>query len=226
MRAHHIAIHAAALLALAAGAARADQTPVLTDVPAPGEHVHDGFYLRLGTGFGAYHETLRVSDGDEDSAVVTGMASSLEIAVGYAIRPGFILGLGWYSSHALETEQNVTGPMPPSEVTFAGGEVSLVGPFLDYYFDAARGLHVQAALGFGVVHGAGPQSMDWDDQNEAIGGGFTVGFGHEWWVSSQWGFGILARLQVVAAVNEADSGQDWTHTVGALPSLLFTATYN
>lgn len=204
--------------ATGARAARADE-------PLRGARVHDGFYLRLGTGFGGYHESVTAEDADE-STVVTGISSALEIAVGWSLRPGFVLGAGVFSSHALASDQSVRGPMPPPEVISGGSEVSLLGPFMDYYFDPARGLHFQVAAGVALAHGFGMQTTNMDEANAAVGGGAVVGFGHDWWVSEEWSFGILARLEIIAAVGDDDAGTRWTHNFGALPSLLFTATFN
>ncbi len=216
-----------AAVAFSATAALADVAPsgAVDDVAPRGARVHDGFYLRLGTGFGAYHETVR-ADGADESTLVTGISSTLELAVGWAVRPGFVLGLGYFSSHALASDRTVRGQMPPIEVSTSNGEVSLIGPFLDWYFDSRRGLHFQLAAGVAVAEGYGLQTTDFDGEASAVGGGVMLGFGHDWWVSSEWSFGILARVEIIGAVGDDDAGESWTHTFGALPSLLFTATFN
>jgi hypothetical protein len=190
-----------------------------------GPRVHDGFYLRLGAGFGGYHESV-TRDGADESTLVTGVASAVEFALGWAVRPGLIIGGGWVSSHALASDVSVRGEMPPPEVVSGGAEVTLFGPFVDWYFDPRKGLHFQAAAGVAVAHGFGMQTTDFDDDAAAVGGGIAVGFGHDWWVADEWSFGILARIEALAAFGDDDRGTRWNHSFGALPSLLFTATFN
>jgi hypothetical protein len=192
--------------------------------PARGVHLHDGFYLRLGIGFGSYDESLK-QDGASEESHVTGLASVGEIAVGGTIAPGLILGGGVWSSSLLASDRTIRGPMPPAEVIDSKADCSLVGPFVDWYFDPGKGLHLQAAFGFATVRG---YSLDGETNTDeaAVGGGAMIGFGYEWWVSQQWSFGILGRLTGVLATGTDATGTRWLHGVGTSPSILFTATYN
>jgi hypothetical protein len=198
---------------------------IAATAPAPGVHEHDGFYLRFGTGFGGYSETITAEDADEGS-VVTGMANVGEFAIGWSVRPGWIVGVGAWSSSVLSSDEDVRGMEPPSEVLGGGGNFSFVGPFFDHYFHPQRGLHLQASAGFATVRGFDvPDAQDSGDE-VSLGGGFMVGFGYEWWVSDQWSLGVLGRLAAVVAVQDDDTGMQWTHAIGTSPSVLFTATYD
>jgi hypothetical protein len=211
---------AAMMLACAAPALADEGTAELRGV-----HEHDGFYLRIATGFGGYSESITLEDSD-DSTNVTGMASVGELALGGAIAPGIILGGGVWTSSVLASDRHVDGMEPPDEVIGGSSNFSLVGPFVDWYFDPHRGLHLQGALGFASVRGYGlPEAQDNPDA-ASFGGGFMVGFGYEWWASDQWSLGILARLAAVVAVQEDEENQMWTHGIGTSPSVLFTATLN
>lgn len=197
------------------------QTTVQAQAPARGAGVHDGFYLRLATGFGAYNEGIRRAGQDRETRV-NGIATVGELAIGGAIRPGFILGGGVWSSTVLASDRTVRGTTPPAEVLDTRGEFSLIGPFVDYYPDATQGLHFQGAIGLANVRGFG----NGDDDPVALGGGLMLGIGYEWWVSEEWSLGVLGRLAVGAATGTDNTDKRWYHTVGATPSALFTATYN
>src|SRR5207244_3229219 len=77
--------------------------------------------------------------------------------------------------------------------------LTVVGPFLDYYVDPHAGLHLQAAVGYGILalgEGRGATRTNLVYVQEQSGGGITglVGAGYEWWTSDAWSVGILARL--------------------------------
>jgi hypothetical protein len=204
----------------------ASSPPTLSSAPAaPGVHRHDGFYLRLATGFGAYNESIR-QKGADDATAVTGIASVGEFALGGAIRPGVIFGGGVFSCGVLASDRTVRGPVPPSEIVDSQGSLTIVGPFMDYYFDAHRGLHFQGAIGFASLRGVSVGSGEVDKDRVALGGGMMVGFGYEWWVSDQWSLGILGRITGGFATGKDASDVRWNHAVGASPSVLFTGTYN
>src|SRR5688500_5253802 len=131
----------------------------------PGARLHNGFYFRLGTGFGSYNENVQRS-GESKSSLVTGIASAGEIAVGGAISPGFILGGGVYSSSVLASDRSTPtkgATMPPPEVIEGRGDFSLIGPFIDYYFDPTKGMHFQAAVGLATVRGLNVESVEVND---------------------------------------------------------------
>ncbi len=203
-------------------------TPALAEedeVPGPGDYTHDGFYLRLATGFGSYSESITREDADESTSV-TGMASVSELMIGGALRPGLILGGGVWTSSVLASDRIVDGMTPPDEVIAGSGNFTLIGPFVDWYFNPARGLHFQAAIGGATVRGYDLVEARNEPDAVSVGGGVMLGFGYEWWVSHKWSFGVLGRLTAVGAVQEDDTEMTWTHGIATTPSVLFTATLN
>jgi hypothetical protein len=215
----------AALLLAGAAPAFADEVEEGSVPPRPGVHEHDGFYLRFGTGFGGYNETITAENADE-SSTVSGMSTVGELALGGAIRPGLILGGGVWTSSVMASDRNIRGMDPPDEVIGGSGNFTLIGPFIDWYFNPHRGLHLQGAVGFATVRGWDlPEAQDNPDA-VSVGGGVMIGFGYEWWVSNQWAVGVLARIAGVGAVQEDETNMQWTHGIGASPSVLFTATLN
>lgn len=216
----------ATVLLLLAGAATAradDPAGVTASAPA---RTHEGLYVRLATGFGSHVESINMQ-GEDPGVTIVGMSSVGEVAVGWAVSPGVVLGLGSYGATVLASEQtdDGDGPMPPPEIVDEVQDFSIFGPFVDWYFRADRGLHAQLAVGVASVRGLGLTRGEFDTDDVATGGGFMIGFGHDWWVSDEWSLGVLARLSFAVASTEDDTGVTWEHGVGATPSLLFTGTY-
>jgi hypothetical protein len=179
----------------------------------PGAHHHGGFYLRLGTGFGSFAGSVSEEDA-ADGTDVRGVASVGEFAIGGAVRPGIILGAGFYSSTLLASDRDVHGRMPPEDVLDGGENMTLFGPFVDVYVDPTGGMHFQGAVG--VATGG----------DIAVGAGLMLGAGYEWWVSDEWAIGVMGRLTASTAVTDEIDGVQWSYGVSVTPSILFTATYN
>lgn len=195
----------------------------------PGAYRHDGFYLRLGAGFGAYRDSFR-SDAEgtrEVDAYATGVALTGELALGGTPAPGLVVGGGLYSASVLASDLDAEdAAVVPAELQPVGDNFSLLGPFLDYYFDAVRGLHFQAALGFAWLNGLSQGGGRFDDRYHAFGGGFMLGFGYEWWVAREWSVGVLGRVMGGYAVGDDEADVQWGHAVGTAPSVLLTVTYH
>ncbi len=216
---------ALALICLASPAwAQPPQEVTKTD---PTVHMHDGFYLRFGTGFGSHVESINM-EGHDPGVTILGMSSVGELSFGYAVRPGLVLGFGTYGSTVITSDRSIDAdnPMPPAEIMDEATDFNVFGPFIDYYFDARGGLHLSGSIGLATVRGVRLTSARIEEDEVALGPGFVMGFGYDWWVARQWSLGVLARLGVGVGISEDDSGVRWEHGVGAAPSLLFTATYN
>ena len=139
---------------------------------------HDGLYLRLGAGGGLALGTLSAG-ADSDSR---GANVATELAVGWTLRPGLVVGLGTFP---------MVVPGPDYDGVDAGGQhVSGTGLFVDRYFDAAGGLHVQGGLLFSAGY------LDGGDREGQVGFGYggMVGAGYDFFVSDEWSLGALLRL--------------------------------
>lgn len=156
------------------------------------DHVHDGFYARLSLGFGQLGTTMNAPD----SGAINGDGSTLalDLAVGYAVSPGIVLG------GAFMVEQ-----MPSVELSGMSPVVSdvgamLIGPFFDGYPDARGGFHLGGSLGL---------ARTTIQREEAAGfknaGGFGIAgwVGYDIWVASQWSAGL--QLQVMGTRTKADA---------------------
>lgn len=205
--------------------------------PPPAAHrgarTHDGFYFRLAGGFGVYEESLQSENSEiyegEVQGRTMGLASVSELALGGTIGRGLVLGGGVYSAELVtatfRADEDSPAP-PPSELDPSLRNVSILGPFLDWYPNPKNGLHFQLALGLASMSagfpGTGPGKADY----AAFGGGVVLGAGYEWWIGDEWSVGALARVMGVVAAGKDDADVIWTHTLGTRPSLLLTLTYH
>jgi hypothetical protein len=192
----------------------------------PGAREHDGLYLRGALGFSAYQDRFQ---SDTLDGMITGIGTASEFAVGGTVSRGLVLGGGIYSTSVLAwallpEDRNV--PLP-AELEPTSANFSLIGPFVDYYFDPRRGFHLQGALGFAALTGLRfDQGGRMDTDYAAFGGGLMVGLGHEWWVGDEWSLGVLGRMTVAYVRGDDDQDVGWGHFVSTFPSVLATITYH
>ncbi|MFO7178584.1 MAG: hypothetical protein DIU78_007800 [Pseudomonadota bacterium] len=181
-----------------------------------------------------YEETLGSEDSDvyggEVRGRTLGLASVGELALGGTVGRGLVLGGGVYSAELVTATFRVdrdSVTAPPPELDPPLRNVSVLGPFLDWYPSPTRGLHFQLALGLasmtaGVVGTTRPGKADY----AAFGGGIVLGAGHEWWIGDEWSIGVLARAMGIIAAGKDDDDVIWTHAIGTRPSLMLTLTYH
>jgi hypothetical protein len=213
-------------------------TPHYGPPPAdpPTAHRHDGFYLRLGIGGGfllgdvVEEKSSFAISGEAVPGKVTGFAVASELALGGSVAKGLVLGGGIYES---------TIPNPSYDASFyngaqlvqasSGGTISgtMVGPFLDWYFDPTAGGHVQVAFGWGFISaaqasGGGAYPRDRD----GFGTGAMLGGGYELWVGEQFSLGLLGRLHHFGGkLCDLYCGHE-NHLTANVIALLLTATYH
>jgi hypothetical protein len=167
---------------------------------------HDGVYARVGVGPGYALATLFAPAAADNAS--NGADVSTELAFGWAIRPGLVLGGGTFP---------MVVPAPDYDGMDAGGQhVSATGPFVDYYLRPTGGLHVQGALLFtaGYLDGSSER-----DSHVGFGYGGMAGVGYDRYVSSTWSLGALVRVTAYRLYGVDDEIRMVS------PSLLFTATY-
>ncbi|HWU90249.1 MAG TPA: hypothetical protein VN253_23455 [Kofleriaceae bacterium] len=155
-----------ALAVLSAGAAQAEPRN------------HDGFYFRLGVGPGYAIATLDTGAGSDDS---TGANISTQLAVGWTVRRGLVVGGATFPMVVLS---------PSYDGIDAGGQhVSATGPFVDYYPNSRKGLHFHGGLLFSLGY------LDGGDRASHIGAGYgaSLGVGYDFFVTDEWSIGGIAR---------------------------------
>jgi hypothetical protein len=203
--------------------------PTYGDSPRAGVHEHDGFYLRmaLGAGYLSDSETVTVGATSIDDSV-TGGGLVLELKLGGTLGRGFVLG-GGIEGGAFPSPQVKLSDGTAVTGTNSTVDVSMIGPFIDYYFDPSEGLHLQALVGYGVISVSSQNANGTTTSGSSPAGlALSVGFGDEWWVGEQWSIGVLARLQYLSAKNDQSIlGVDFTdHNSVIVPGLLATFTFH
>lgn len=192
-----------------------------------GRRLHNGFYFRIGSGFAVYDERLQSDDGSADrSGRNRGVATLGELAVGGTVG-GWVIGGGIYAADVVaSTFRSRTAP-PPAELDPGLRNAALIGPFLDWYMDPERGLHLQGALGLATLT---PRVFGHDstEQSEylALGAGLMLGAGYDFFVADEWSLGVLARTTVSVLGGEDDASDGWLHVVTTSPGLLVSLTYH
>lgn len=230
-RAPWLASAAALILAHALARPAAAEEPVQRRLR--NAYRHNGFYLRLGTGFGVFDERLSseasAAYGGEIRGRNRGIAQLGELAVGGTVG-GWVIGGAIYSADLLASTykqgDGASNPVP-AELDPELRNVALIGPFVDRYPDPSRGFHFQAALGLAtltprVFGDAATQRSEY----LAVGAGLMAGAGYDVWVDEEWSLGVLARTTLVVSKGEDDAGVRWLHVVIASPALLVTLTYH
>jgi hypothetical protein len=197
-----------------ASAATFTAAPAHGEPPGPPAKAHSGparkgFYLRGAAGVG-----LR-SDGVSDtdlSASILGFGLALDLAAGYAVLPGFVVGGALYLDFAGRATLTADG-----ESYTLPANLTSIGPFADWYLNRENnGWHIQGALTLSILSlGSAPPLAS----RSATGIGLVIGAGYEWAIAGDWSVGVLARLTLAGLTADTAS-----HGFLA-PSLLATVSW-
>lgn len=201
--------------------------------PAPGAYVHDGFYLRFATGFGAYNERAYAASSDAYGGALQararGFAVASEFAMGGTPWEGLVIGGGIYSTEVYSASLSFSrDDVEPVDLADEARDFTLLSVFVDRYFVPNVGLHVQAALGisFQSALSVDPNLDSEGDDYQAVGPGLMLGLGYEMWIAEQWSLGVLARFGGSVLFGRDSNHVDWVHVITSLPSFLMTVTYH
>lgn len=195
--------------------------------PWKGHYYHNGFYFRFAGGPGF---ALNKLDGGEyvfagapdDPGRMTGIAFETELSLGGTPLASLAVGAGLYTSLIPAGTAKAEADTPNYD--FLPSQLALLAPFGDWYIKPRLGLHVQGAAGVAFFNqGFGHTGEDGAPKvpgHVAIGGGFMVGVGYEWWIHPHWGLGVLLRT-----LRSWTAGADLRHRTGTF-ALLATATFH
>lgn len=172
-------------------------------------------YVRLALGGGYlndhFYGPLFLFDGD-----ARGPAGAGEIAVGYAVSPTVVLGVGLTFDSVLRPDILVEEQSRESDIRV--GTMFKVGPHFDWYPFRPRGLHLQMSPGFAftrVRDEAGEIS-----EHTAIGSALGIGVGYEVKLSGELAMGVMLRSTAGFL-----QGEELLHNVYG-SSLMVSITYN
>jgi hypothetical protein len=205
---------------------------------AQAQQFHHGLYVRVAGGASYFSDSVESDPlpivGTVDGTL-KGAAFSTQLGIGGSISPGFVVGGTILFNHMPSPSATnakstgVLGTTPITDIDFDPTTLTVIGPFVDYYFDPRGGLHAQAAIGYGLLSLG--QGSDRGTGNRRVqdqsGSGFAavIGGGYEWWVSSSWGLGVLGQLMFGLGSGEDSTGHTWKHRV-LVPGLFLSATMN
>lgn len=161
-----------------------------------------------------------------------------QIEAGYSLRPGLAVGLGVYLQQIAWTrawgatvrDYPTKNELLDFDYKFKARMMTLVGPFVDYYFFPALGLHAEAGAGLAIVSigrglDTGTHKVAGPALNDLGGAGlaFTVGVGYEFWLADGWSMGLLLRVMGGAGSAKADDNIVWRNIVVS-PAALVSVT--
>ena len=200
-------------------------------VPSRGVEMHDGFYFRVGLGFGGLVGKVEPDVESDLEGKTSGFSVLSELAFGGTPIPGLVIGGGIYSANTPATSYELEEGDAAITIEGKGTTVGVIGPFVDVYPNPELGLHFQGAVGFGVL--TADESDDDDDlafppdKYSGVGLGLMVGGGYEVFVADQWSIGGVVRVLYANATMKSDSDDFVDVKAHALvPGALFTVTYH
>jgi hypothetical protein len=181
----------------------------------PGAYLHDGFYLRLGNGFG-YVATS--GDGPLGNASVSGVGPLSFLAIGGNVERGLVVG-GTIGSAT--TRQTLKGAPAGGPGKVTAGPFNL-GAFIDWFPNPTAGWHVGGSLGLG-----GPSLSDDNVRWAGIGLAGSVFGGYDAWIGPEWSLGVslLAMGSPQATLKDTDQKETGyqmaTGSIGILGTILY-----
>jgi len=180
-----------------------------------------GLYLRVAGGLGIRADAV---DNEVIESSIFGYGLALDLAAGWAVLPGFVIGGGVF----LDWSTRPTLSSGDAELTLDHAYLTTIGPFVDFYpLRRTLGLHIEGGIGFGIM------SIQYTGESAFVGGqtvrerlrtsptgvSFFLGVGYEWTVVSAFAMGVLLRLTAAALTDDPAS-----HGVFS-PSLLMSLTW-
>lgn len=180
---------------------------------AEGEHMHDGFFLRLAPGLGVMSSTESLGG---NKAEYSGSSGHFNFAIGGAIVENFIIHLDLSSVVISEPTAKVNGQTVTAPNDYA---TSVLGLGMTYYLPS--NFYLTGAVGTAKTSlKANGKTYETDS-----GVGVNVMVGKEWWVSDNWGLGVAGQWLYTKCPDKAANGTSADVKTSAF-GVLFSATYN
>lgn len=179
------------------------------------DHTHDGFFIRLAPGIGAFSSS---EEGGGNKLEITGSGGLFNFAVGGAVADNLILHLDLSSVGSSDPTVKLNG----QEVGTADeieSSTSLIGIGLTYYFPS--NMYLTGAVGSGLSK----IKINGEEASTDRGYGINFMIGKEWWVSENWGLGLAGQLLYTSCPDQFADGTEADFNTTTL-GVLFSATYN
>lgn len=186
----------------------------------PGWHEHEGFFLRLGLGFGYLNMSTELMDTD---LAIKGPSGIFQLAVGGNVSQNLIIYGEIFGNAVVDPTLEFDGDEQETEDTSAA--IAGIGVGLAYYLPA--NLYFSGTLAASQLRWTQDTGTTDIEAETEVGPAFIGQIGKEWWVGDNWGLGLAGQLLFSSNKDDDDAvGADdvtWT-TVGF--GLLFSATYD
>jgi hypothetical protein len=199
---------------------------------------HDGLYFRfaLGIGMGHDHATTDAALPTDNFFSFTPLpldvsgsafATATELSIGFTPTPGLVIGAGAFTTTIPTLHAKSKSP-DTGDYVFRVSQLAVLAPLVDWYFFPKYGFHAEVAPGLATyVAGAGEPKIEGPlaQAHTAVGFGFILGVGYDFWIGDQWSLGLLGRLSYGATSGSDGRGANFTHSTYS-PALLITLTYH
>jgi hypothetical protein len=206
----------------------ADSKPAAEKPKPKGYKEHDGFYLSFTPGFVLHNSTLKVDD-TTAKATLSGLGTALDVALGYTVAEGLVLGV---SIGQQSTSVSVHNDNTSKGAGSTGTGYSFTALLVDYYVNPKKGFHLQALIGRGALDidslrvgpiesGGVAQTVPVDSLTGIAG---SLGIGLESFLSDEWSMGGLLRLDMASLSGGSAPGK--TSATFVTPSLRLSITYH
>lgn len=180
---------------------------------AEGEHIHDGFFLRLAPGLGAMSASETIGN---NKLEVSGASGLFNFGLGGAIAENLILHLDVASVSTSDPTVKVNGA---SATVYGDASTTLMGIGLTSYF--ASNAYLTGSIGIAKSKFES-NGVTGETDN---GYGINLMIGKEWWVSDNWGLGVAGQLLYTSCPDPSGLGTTSDYKTTSL-GILFSATYN
>jgi hypothetical protein len=184
--------------------------------PAPAKEQHParhGFYLRGAIGPG--YNSVAITDDNLDASLY-GFSLNLDLAAGYALLPGLVVG------GVLSFGPTLHAGYSDGDIDTHVGHALLVriGPFADWYLKRqTAGWHIQGSLTLSILSLKGDETITGSPSASPSGIGLNLGGGYEFHATGDVCVGALAKVAI-------DFLADKTTSFTVLsPMLLATVTW-
>jgi hypothetical protein len=187
----------------------------------PGFHTHDGFYLSMNIGPGFGKINWEATNYSFKKAEYSGIGGQFEFRIGGVVAENLILSLDLMGRSILNPEITVDGHPANSSLNLSVSDI-IIGPGLTYYFMPSN-IFLSASSGLGSFSFKYGDSGTTGTTKEGLGIQFKMG--KEWWISTDWAFGISAGIAYVSADDKPVSDYTGKFSTTRL-FVLFNTTFN
>jgi hypothetical protein len=179
--------------------------------PDTSAHNHDGFYLRLGLGFGGmtldrdseYEITGLAGVDANGESKISGGGGAFELSIGGTVARGLVICGTLYTQSVQEAklerddfdDQDLDGNL----------NFVLLGPGIHWYPDPTGGFNVGLTIGIAGAVAKTPDGSRFENLG-GVGGGGSLAVGYDFWIADQWSLGPMLRLTGANLHGESEDG--------------------